>query len=207
MSAPEPTPGRISLRAFARARGVTVQAVRENIAKGHIAAVARDVRTGHPYITDMAAAMAQWDANVLTNPHQTFAGERALPGEARPNARHPDGRDQRPVKVSPLAQVALRQKQVQVRLAELELARKASQLIDARLVSRGIGDVTTELQTGVQAITSRLRQLQPDLPAQVYADLDMLIVEALDCLAKWSSTFRLPLFEEATDGHRQAAAQ
>ena len=54
---------KFSLRAFSRARGVTLSAVQRAIAEGRLteASVGRDER-GRPFIRDLALAAAEWEA-------------------------------------------------------------------------------------------------------------------------------------------------
>jgi hypothetical protein len=166
-SAPKP----MSLRAYARRRGVSPEAVSKAVADGRL----RESVTragGAPKIADPDLADREWDTNT-----QPRADQVALPGTQSNGAA--DYHTSRAIREA----AAARRETAQAELAELELAERRGQLVDAEQARADVIAAFSLVKTRLLAVPSRLGQRLPDVAADVVPVVDELIREALEELA------------------------
>lgn len=167
----------MSLRAYAKHRGVTPMAVSLAVKDGRLVrCVARDAH-GAPKITDAALADQEWDANTDANKRMAAAGgDPAALGEADAG-------------VGPsLAHENARHKKAQADLAELKFAEAAALLLPASTVERRLVDVFASCKAHLLALPSRAKQTLPHLTVADLDALDRIVREALTELAEGTAT-------------------
>lgn len=181
----------MSLRAYAKRRGVTAMAVSLAVKKGTLSAsVVRD-EYGQPKIGDPDLADQEWAANTDHGRAPTFVKERGLapvggkapePAELSPP---PSGRpDEVPtVKEVSLSEASRQEKLWRAKLAELKYREQAAELIPAKDVSDKVTSAFLQCRTRLLGIPSRARQALPHLSAADVVTLEDLIREALEALA------------------------
>lgn len=171
----------VTLTEYAKRRGVSTRAVSKAIQTGRlVASVARDER-GTPSIADPALADQEWATNTRVS-----APPRAEPAAPIASARAvlapaavPDFNLARAVR----AAASARRETAQAELAELELAERRGQLVDAEQARGDVIAAFALVKTRLLAVPSRAAQRLPDLAAQVEPVVDELIREALEELS------------------------
>ena len=155
----------MSLRAFARGRGVSLGAVQRAIGDGRLtaASVGQDAR-GRPIITDPARATQEWAAHSRPRLLNAPAG----PGRGPPSA---------------LAGATMRERWARARAMEFELARKRRDVVPAAEVELRWAGLVVAARTAILGIPSRAKGRLPHLTATDLAVLEALIREALGELA------------------------
>lgn len=149
----------MSIRAYARHRGVNHSAVRRAIQSGRLAACLA-YPGGKPQIADPELADREWEAS------------------RRPRADDP------PQPPSEDYQAArARRESALATLAEMERDERAGRLIDADRARAEVIDVFTQVRTKLLGIPHRLKQRRPELDAAAVREVDDLIREALEALA------------------------
>lgn len=152
----------MSLRAYARRRGVSPEAVSKAVADGRLReAIVRDVR-GAPKIANIELADREWEAN--TRPRIDHAPTDDGAADAYHSAR-------------------ARRETAQADMAELELAERRGRLIDAEEARADVIKAFSLVKTRLLAVPSRVGQRVPLLADQVVPIVDELIREALEELA------------------------
>lgn len=148
----------MSLRGYAKRRGVSAEAVSKAITDGRLRDSVTRVR-GAPKIADPELADREWDTN--TRPR---VGAEATP--------------------SPLLQARVRREQAAADHAELELAQRRGELIPIADARRDVVEKFTIVKTRILAVPSRVAQRLPHVASFVLPVLDELLREALDELAE-----------------------
>lgn len=171
----------MSLRAYAKRRGVTPMAVSFAVRDGRLVeSVARD-KFGQPKISDPDLADREWDANTSAEHRIRAAGNvdvRAPLATSAPTVATDEAGE--PLNV---ASAAARSKHWEAKLRELKFKEAAGELTPSAEVARVIADEATRAKTRLLAIPSRARQAMPHLTTPDLATLEALIREALEELA------------------------
>lgn len=179
----------ISLRAYAKHRGCSVQSVSKAVSSGRL--VQSVVRVnGEPKIGDVASADAEWAANTDHTKAPGYVKERGLdpasaglPSAAQEVKAPPPQRVKRVAAVTTLSSAVAREKNARADLAELEYRTKAGALVSAAAVEAAWGDMVGEMRTGVLAVPSKFKALYPDLSRDQLTALTDLLCRALESLA------------------------
>jgi hypothetical protein len=190
-----PTP--ISLREYAKRRGVSVEAVSKAITAGRLAACV--VKVGRaPKIADPELADREWDANTRPRVDQPSAHARIRP---TPRRALPDVHDPEPaeaVDAADIRDIVVPDYFISRALREAAAARRAAALADiAELdvqvrkgelvaVDEARGDVIerfTVVKTKILGVPSRVKQRLPHVSADDVRVIDDFLREALEELA------------------------
>ena len=150
----EVVPEPLSLRAYAKHRGVTHTAVRKAIAAGRLVESVVEV-DGQPAISSAVLADEEWDRNTH------------VPG---------------PQKFSLVAEQA-RERHWKANLAELEYKARAGELVPKADARAGAVEKFAAVKTKLLALPSRIRQRLPRLTAAEVQLIDGLVRQALEDLA------------------------
>lgn len=184
----------LSLRAYARRRGVSPEAVSRAIESGRLrASVTR--HTGVPKIADPELADREWAANTDLSraPDSVKAKAAAAPAAShlepqphggalkRNEALDPDedAEDDEPT----LADWSKEEKQWRAKTAELKYRERAGELVDAASVKAGFIDRITTARTRLLGIPSKAKQQLPHLTIADLEAIDGIVREALEALA------------------------
>lgn len=146
----------LSLRAYARHRGVSHEAVRKAIETGRLAVSITRV-DGQPQICDAELADLEWEENTRS---ATPAGG-----------------------TSPLTAARIRREEVKAELAELDLAKRRGELVSLQEVRSSVEKKFAAVRTRLLAVPSRARQRLPHLRTEDICELEELVREALEELA------------------------
>lgn len=198
MTRPSATPA-MSLRDFAKRRGVSAMAVSKAVKTGRLKkSVTHDPR-GQPKIADPELADREWDASTDYSKAPGYVKERASARAAA--AAPPARRENVPTKAPPppppdpdgdqinepadlsLAEESAREKFWKAHLAELEYRRRAGEVLDASVVKGRMVDAFARCRTKLLGVPSRMRQQIPHLTAQDVVVVESLVREALEELA------------------------
>ncbi len=191
-------PPPLSLRAYAKRVGVSVEAVSKAVTSGRLSAsVVRDER-GAPKIGDVELADREWAAN--TRPRVDYPPVAPPPDAAAPPPKpspKPDAASRaraRPAPTSPqpIGDVpdynvsramreahAARREAAMADRAELEVAEMRGDLVSVDAARADVTDIFKRLRTKLLALPSRTAQRLPSLAHQIVPVLDELIREAL----------------------------
>ena len=163
----------ISLREYARRRGVSLAAVQKSIKSGRISTVEGKI--------DPAVADIQWEQN--TNPHQS---RRRMQGRvARPAALSSPHLGPQPMPGGDLADVRARRESALAELAELDLAQRRGELVPTADVERALSSKIIGMRDALDSLADRLAPLlaaEAD-QAKVYATLREEVRRALQLLS------------------------
>lgn len=177
MSDAKPT----SLRAYARRRGVSPEAVSKAITSGRLRASVVMVR-GAPKIADVDLADREWTASTRPRvdhppPPSPLAG--ALAGAASALDDVPDynvSRAQREFH-------AARREAALADIAEIEASEKKGELVSVAEARADVIEKFTVVKTKILGVPTRVAQRLPHLAAEVVPVVDELLREALEELA------------------------
>lgn len=161
----------MSLRAYARRRGVSPMAVTFAIRSGRLSRSV--VRTAQgPKIADADVADREWADNTDAGKSPAFlrSGEQGEP---------PAGAED----MLSFAHAAAREKLAKARLAELEYHERMSRLVDARAVQSRIVAMITRCRTRLLGAPSKLKAARPNIGHAELVALDQIIRETLAELA------------------------
>lgn len=181
----------ISLRAYAKHLGVSVQAVSRAVAGGRLAASVIRV-AGAPKIADVAVADAEWAANTDHARAPDYVKARGLePVEGAPVVPAPEvaapappaARGRRTARANNLADAAAREKNARADLAELDYQAKAGALVSAAEVAAAWEEMVTQMRTAMLGVPSKFKAVCPDVPRTQLAALNELLLQALESLA------------------------
>lgn len=154
---PEP----ISVRAYAKHRGVTPRAVRKAILAERLSASVTRNDQGHPKISDVELADREWTAG------------------SRPSANDENTADES----SGYSGHRTRKESALADLAEIKLAERRGQVVDADEVGNEWASQVIAVKTKLLGVSTRLQQQVPDVSSIVSGAVDALIREALEELA------------------------
>lgn len=188
----------LSVRAYARHRGVSHTAVQRAIARGRLSRCLGKNAAGEWRIVDVALADQEFDANGdLTRAPAAIKEREAArhAGGTPPVPPVPEGDDTAedpppagdpgsvPTGKLTLAEAAAEEKAWRARLAELQYREKTGELVDARAVEMKTVEVFTRCRTKLLGVPSKLKTRLPHLsPADLRA-IDAEMRAALEELA------------------------
>jgi phage terminase Nu1 subunit (DNA packaging protein) len=182
----------MSLRAYARHRGCSLNAVQTAIRAGRLQeSVTRNDR-GQPKIANPELADREWEATTdyskAPGAVKAAAAARAQGHTVSERGQTPNGRSRVPDGVAvpselSLAEESAREKFWRAHLAELEFRRRSGELVDATQMQARIADVFTRVRTRLLGLPTRAKQQIPHLEIADVNLLDSLVREALEALA------------------------
>jgi len=161
----------MSLRAYAKHRGCSVEAVSNAIKRGRLSASVGRSEVGHPKILDLAKADAEWKAS-------TYADMVPLTGPTAPKKRDGEA-DEAPS----LAEARARLDAARAELAEMDLAERRGELLPASEVEARMVAVFSECKTKLLGVPTWVRQQDPGLTRDQVRLFEAAIREALEGLA------------------------
>jgi hypothetical protein len=190
--ADRPSAGRISdspalsLRAYARHRGVQLRAVQKAIEAGRLVQSFTHDGQGRPRIVDAALADAEWDANTNAVKATPSLLKKAIDATAprpvptappAPPPGPPVGDDGKPMT---LLEASALEKSWKAKLAELDYQQQVGELVSAKEVEARTVEVFTRCRTKLLGIPSKAKTHLPNLSRGDLVTLDKLIREALE---------------------------
>lgn len=149
----------MTVRAFARWRGVSHTAVQQRIAAGALPTSVKKIR-GRAMIVDPQRAVEEWEAH--TRPKVPTPG---------------DGRSRAP---SALARATRREREARAQLAELEYARKSRTLVPVVDVETRWTALVVAARNQLLGLPTRAKAQLPHLSGDDLSVLDRLVREALE---------------------------
>lgn len=159
----------ISLRAYAKRRGVSAMAVSNAVKAGRLKdSVTRD-ENGAPKIADPDLADREWEANTQ---HEKRA--QAEFHKEDPTAR--EGMTQ--------SEASAVEKVWKAKLAEQEYRERAKELVEVAEVEAQISETFSEVRTKLLGIPTRLRQAAPHVAPPDVVLVENLIREALEAISQ-----------------------
>lgn len=178
----------MSLRAYAKHRKVSAEAVRKAIKTGRLRKSVVDV-AGTPQIADIALADREWAANTdLSRAHDDVKEKAARQGnvlvfqEPQPHG----GSLQRKVAPPPdpsIAAASAQEKHWRAKKAELDYKRAAGELVNAHDISARLADLFTTCRTKLLGLPTKAKSQLPHLTLKDIAVLDTIVREGLEQLA------------------------
>jgi len=168
---PATTHNTLSLNAYALHRGCQRRAVQEAIQAGRLTRSVVRLPSGR-YQIDAAQADIEWEASTRSE-HVPISG-RSARRPARPSAE-----DEPPS----LGEARARLDMAKAELAEMELAERRGELLEARDVEARLVAEFAQSKNKLLGVPARARQQDPTLKADQLALLEQLIREALEGLA------------------------
>lgn len=177
----------MSLRDYAKRRGVSAMAVSKAISSGRLVASVTRV-DGQPKIRDADLADQEWDRATDLSKAPGYVKERASSRAAQPAAAPPPPRQPRtgeaqlPDNLS-LGEESAREKFWKAQIAELDYRERLGALVDAKEMNDKLVDVFTRCRTRLLGLPTRSKQQLPHLSVTDIGTLDSLVREALDELA------------------------
>ena len=187
---PPVTPDRepLSVRAYARQRGVSHQAVLRAIARGRLQ-TSLIVVAGVTKIADRARADQEWAANTDLSkaPDHIKARAAALEGDQDPEATTAEGDAPAAAaegdEPASLANSSAIEKHWKAKLAELHYKQRAGELVHAADMTAAIAEAFSTLRTKLLGLPSKAKQQLPHLTLSDLATLDSIVRETLEALA------------------------
>jgi hypothetical protein len=175
----------VSVRAYARHRGASHQAVLRAIARGRLAAALTTI-DGVTKIADVALADQEWAATTDLSKAPDAVKVRAA--TARPAAQaETDGLDLADIPVDGdatiLAKASAREKHWRAELAELNYKQRSGELVNAAEMTATMADAFSTVRTKLLGVPSKAKQQLPHLTLADLATLDGIVREALEGLA------------------------
>jgi hypothetical protein len=192
----------LSIRAYARHRGASHQAVLRAIARGRLSAALTTV-DGVTKIADVALADQEWAATTDLSKAPDAVKVRAATAST---CRSPVGglhrpepiQDDRPhtqvsidlagitadcTDATNLATASAREKHWRAELAELNYKQRAGELVNAGEMTAQMADAYSTVRTKLLGVPSKAKQQLPHLTLTDLATLDAIVREALEGLA------------------------
>ena len=164
----------LSVRAYARRRGCSDNAVRQAIRAGRLKrSIVRDAK-GRAKIADPELADQEWAATTHAD-RVPLTGPTAPRGAPRPATEAPDDLN--------LAEESAREKFWKARIAELDYLERAGELVDAKAMGAQLVDTFTKVRTRLLGLPTRAKQQLPHLTVTDIGTIDTIVREALEELA------------------------
>lgn len=170
----------LSLRAYARRRGVSAEAVSKAVSAGRLDKSVTRVN-GAPKIADPDLADREWREHTAERPPPTShtpPPTRALAEPPDPSV--PDFHAARARR----EEASARRESARAAMAEMDLATRRGQLIDVDQARRDVIGRFAIVRTRILGVPTRFAQRRPDLATEVVPILDGLLREALDELTR-----------------------
>jgi hypothetical protein len=186
----------MSVRAYARHRGSSHQAVLRAIARGRLSAALTTV-DGVTKIADVALADQEWAATTdlskapdavkvraatMTVAYTGVERATAMPSSLATGGGYADI----PVEstdATNLATASAREKHWRAELAELNYKQRAGELVNAADMTAAMADAFSTVRTKLLGLPSKAKQQLPHLTLAELATLDAIVREALEGLA------------------------
>lgn len=172
---------RVSIREYAKHRGVSHTAVQKAIASGRL--VASVTGSGKTTLVDVAAADVEWPrgAREMMNDafHESAPAERAEPA---PRQAEPSPSPEMSKSTATYQQSRAVREAYAARLAKLEFEKRSGKLVDADEIEKKWTDIASLVRTRVLGIASKAKQKIPGLTVSQYKILDEIVVDALESL-------------------------
>ena len=173
----------ISLRDYAKHRGVSAAAVSKAVKNGRLQnSVLRD-KLGQPKISDPAAADAEWERN--TRPDLELPPSPPPPKTKKP-AQEPDGLPGGG-RIPSYAESRARNEAAKAGMATLQLLKERGKLVSVDGVRAAIGVKFSEVRSKLLGVSSRLTQRSSTITNKDATLVHELIREALETLADEST--------------------
>ena len=180
-----PVTGTVSLRAYARHRGVSATSVHRAVKSGRLVKSVTITAAGQPSINSIELADREWaESTDLTKAPPSVierAEEHQVPdagGDGTAAIGVATG-DVDPERLSPL----MRQKYWQAKTAELEYKQSIGELVVAKEVEARMIDDYSQCRTKLLGIARKAKAALPHLTPADVATIDNLVREALEALA------------------------
>lgn len=175
----------MSLRTYARHRGVSVEAVSKAITAGRLRESVVKV-DGQPKIASIEIADTEWIANTRPRVDHPPVPPRPMPSTSRDASEFggdaddpPDYNRSRAVREAHAA----RREAALADMAEIEVAEKREELVPVAEARAYITDKFTVVKTRILGVPSGVAQRLPNLAAEVVPVMDSLLREVLEELA------------------------
>lgn len=176
----------LSLREYAKHRGVSAPSVMRAIRGGRLRACLVIGADKKPKIGDVALADQEWTANTDLSKAPAYVKERsaARADEPREDASE-DAEPFLPGSMS-LTDASALEKEWRAKLAELDYKRKSAELVNAAELEAHLVDVFTQIKTKLLALPSALKAGNPNLTHRDVVFVDGKVRELLEDLATLS---------------------
>jgi len=178
------SPAPLSLRAYAKLRRVSPEAVSKAISSGRLRESVSRVG-GAPKIADAALADREWEANT-----QQRVDQPAAPRDTPEYLAHRTAREA----------AGARREAAQAELAELELAERKGLLVNAEQARADVHAAFSLVKTRLLGVPIAVGQRIPELADQVVPIVDELIREALTELSARGETSGLNADDDSVAG-------
>ncbi len=176
-----------SLRAYARYRGCSVEAVRRAIKGQRLQESLGTASTGKPCIVDFKVADAEWAARTDLTKAPAYVKTRAeVSAAVTPPVTLPVTGDDEADAFVTLAEACRRRMVWQAEMAELEYRQAASEVVDKRELTERWADICTRVRTKLLGVAGKVKAKYPALTLDQVAAMDAGIREALEELADGS---------------------
>lgn len=173
----------VSIREYAKLRGVSHTAVQKAISSGRLVASVTGVGTKTVRI-DVASADAEWPKSAREVMNDAFQPD--APAERSAPAPAPAAPASPPNEMSKTTATYQQSRAVReayaARLAKLEYERRSGKLVDADEVEKKWTEIASLVRTRVLGIASKAKQRMPGLTVAQYQALDAIVVDALESL-------------------------
>lgn len=167
----------VSIREYARQRGVSHTAVQKAIKSGRLLQSVTGLGT-KAILIDVDLANEEWPTGAKEVMQSAI--EEVQAGPSAP-AREPQGELSKTS--STYAQSRAVREAYAARLAKLEFERRSGKLVEAAEVEKRWTDIASTVRTRVLGIASKAKQRIPGLTVQQYKILDGIVTEALGALS------------------------
>lgn len=180
----------LSLRAYSRQRGTSVEAVRRAIKSGRLKSCLVTTDAGRVQIGDADLADREWAANTDLTKAPSYVKERAAgrlrgpvtgPQAVTPPVTEPSVTPEGPG--DSLSAAAAREKFWKAKTAELDYREHAGQLVDKAQANAWIVDAFALVRSALLAVPSKAKATLPHLTHADVLVLDGLVRQALEGLA------------------------
>lgn len=170
--------GPMSIRGYARRRGVSAPAVLKAIETRRLVESVAFDENGTPSIVDAEVADHEWDANTDLSRAPGYVKTRAAErnGDAPPDATAAPG-------AMSLGVAAALEKEWKAKLAELDYMERTAALVDAGEIEAKLTEAITRCRTRLLGVPSKMKTAIPILTRAHLVIVDALIREALEELA------------------------
>lgn len=177
----------MALRAYARRRGISVQAVLRAIKSGRLKRCLILIE-GKPQIADPDLADRELDANTDHSKAPDYVKARADQARASAAAVSAPPPPAAPVQSdlsggdtpTTLSEASAEEKRWRAKLAELEYRKKMGELVDAEEMKTVLADAIVRCKAKLLAIPSKAKAQIPDLTIGDVATLERIIRESLE---------------------------
>jgi hypothetical protein len=166
----------MSLRTYAKRRGVSLAAVQRAIESGRLERSVVVVE-GEPKIADPELADGEWAANTRPRADRDVKPANGVDAEPGDHAiGYPEARRRREIEL-------WRQARVQREVDELELAKRKGELVSVAEARADVVEKFSVVKTKLLGLAVRVKQRLPHVVVEDVRVIDALVREALEALA------------------------